>query len=108
VSFDPSFPYAGEDRDWCHRLGRAGFEIVRVRGAVVMHRHELTLRSFVRKHADYGEGSRRFRATSASGANSAGWYLALLRRGFRRGVGAGVLVGIAQVAGIYGAARARM
>ncbi len=108
VRFDPDYPLSGEDRDWCHRLVRAGFAIARAPEAAVLHRHDLTLRSFVRKHVNYGRGSQRFRARNEPTPNGARWYWALLRRGFRHGVAAGLLVGVAQAAGAYGAARERL
>ena len=105
VPFDPAFRRAGEDRDWCARLTDAGIAFTRVPEAVVLHRQDLTLRSFLRKHVGYGKGSAQFRAHNHRRRPGRAWYAKLLRRGFRHGVRAGTLVAVAQVAGAYGALR---
>lgn len=105
MPFDASFRCAGEDRDWCLRLAQAGIELRRVPGAIVLHRHQLTLHSFVRKHMIYGEGSAQFRRRHARALQPRAWYAKLLRRGFAHGLRTGALVAIAQAAGAFGAAR---
>lgn len=56
--FDESFPHAAaEDRDFCDRWRERGWRLVAAPGAVVRHRHRLTMASFVRQHAGYGRGA---------------------------------------------------
>ena len=105
IPFDETYPVGGEDRDWCHRVLAAGFTLEREPAALVLHRHQLTLGSFVRKHVGYGIGSQQFRNRNGVIRKRGGWYLSLMRRGFRYGVRPGMLVGVAQAAGLYGAAR---
>lgn len=105
VPFDDSYPLSGEDRDWCYRLATAGFAIDRIETAVVRHHHELTLRSFVRKHVGYGRGWRRFRRLHRVPLQRGRWYWELLRTGFAAGLATGALVVVAQLATVYGALR---
>jgi len=102
--FDDSFPAAaGEDREWSARLAAAGVKPERVPGAVAVHNIGGGLRTFAQRQFRYGRGSARFR-TSAGGRGPLAFYLGLLREGFSRGAGAGVLVAAAQVIGACGAA----
>ncbi len=56
--FDERFPLAaGEDRDLCDRWLRNGMRLVYTPDAVVRHAHPLSLRGFVRQHANYGRGA---------------------------------------------------
>lgn len=56
--FDESYPGAcGEDRDLCDRWQDAGWALNYAPGAVVNHRHELSLYRMVRQHWNYGSGS---------------------------------------------------
>ena len=48
---------AAEDRDFCARWVAGGRRIVFDRRIVVLHAHELNLRSFIRQHYHYGYGS---------------------------------------------------
>ena len=102
--FDDSFPAAaGEDREWSARLAAAGVEAEPVPDAVVAHHVGGGLRAFARRQFRYGRGSARFR-TGAGGRGPLAFYTGLLREGFARGAGAGVLVAAAQVIGACGAA----
>lgn len=56
---------AGEDRDLCDRLHRAGHRLRYAPRAVVAHHHSLGLVGFVRQHFDYGRGAHRFRSGRA-------------------------------------------
>lgn len=57
--FDPSFT-TSEDRDFCDRWIARGFRLEYVPEAIVMHRHNLTLRTFCRQQYAYGKGAFRF------------------------------------------------
>ncbi len=58
--FDPSFPFASEDRDWSDRCRHRGRALCYAGEALVFHANELGWRSFVRQHFRYGEGALRF------------------------------------------------
>jgi GT2 family glycosyltransferase len=88
--FDPGFPGAGgEDRDLCDRQRHAGGRLVVASAAVVSHRHDLGLRSFVRQQFAYGRGARRFHERRAARwghrarLEPPGFYVDLLRYPFR-------------------------
>jgi glycosyltransferase involved in cell wall biosynthesis len=103
--FDESFPdAAGEDREWCARLLEGGHVLVLESGARIIHRQQLTLGSFLRQQARYGRGAFRFRRSSGTvrAFESAGFYGALLREGFRQGAQVGLLLAAAQVATAVG------
>ncbi len=60
--FDESFPLAaGEDREFCARWTRHGLPIRLEAGALVRHRHCLTLGGFWKQQFGYGRGAYRFR-----------------------------------------------
>jgi GT2 family glycosyltransferase len=66
--FDPTFPFASEDRDWSDRCRRAGHPLVHAPDAVVVHAPDLSMGRFLRMHFRYGEGAYRFhRARAARG-----------------------------------------
>jgi len=67
--FSAAFPgAAAEDRDLCDRWLSRGGRMVYEAGAVVYHRHHLTLGGFWRQHAAYGRGAFTFhRARRARG-----------------------------------------
>ena len=99
VPFDESYrEAAAEDRDWCARLVASGHTLRPQPSAVVHHRAELTLASFLRRQVRYGRGAYRYRRTTHRRLEPGRFYLALLRRGFERGFGAGLLVSLAQLA----------
>jgi glycosyltransferase involved in cell wall biosynthesis len=81
--FDTRFPRAGgEDREFCHRWG--GGRATYVPDAVVDHAHDLTLRTFLRQHYNYGRGGSAFRrAQEEQGADVPlepfSFYLGLIR-----------------------------
>ena len=109
VRFDESYPdAAGEDRDWCTRLARAGYALVSVEAACVVHRQDVTLRSFLQRQVRYGGGAYRFRRREGRRAQlePPGFYVALLRDAFAQGVTVGLLVALAQVATAFGFMRA--
>jgi glycosyltransferase involved in cell wall biosynthesis len=99
VPFDESYRY-GEDRDWCARLLAAGYTLTVESSAAVVHCQELRLSSFLEQQFGYGRGAYRFRRRSSSfpRLEPPSFYAGLLRRGFSRGIGSGMLVGVAQAA----------
>ena len=60
--FNESFRFAHEDREFGARWAGHGLPSVWLPGAIVVHRHELTLRSFLRQQFRYGAGAIDFRA----------------------------------------------
>lgn len=106
VSFDEAYRYA-EDRDWCARVRAAGYSLEVDPGAIVVHRQELRLSSFLRQQFGYGRGAYRFRKhhSSFGSFEAPSFYAGLLRRGFEQGVVRGVLVGVAQAATAVGFVR---
>jgi len=105
LRFDESFPSAaGEDRDFSARAAARGATAVRVAGAVVVHRPELTASRFLRQQFGYGLGGARYRAgDSGRRLGPPSFYASLLRRGFAAGAAAGALVCAAQLATAAGA-----
>jgi len=60
--FDGAFPLAaGEDREFCDRWLRHGYQMIYAPEAIVYHAHGLTLRTFWHQHFSYGRGAWRFR-----------------------------------------------
>jgi GT2 family glycosyltransferase len=57
---------AAEDRDFCARWLAGGRRILYDQSIVVRHAHELTLRSFIRQHYNYGYGSFLFHRLQAT------------------------------------------
>ncbi|HEX7134201.1 MAG TPA: glycosyltransferase family 2 protein, partial [Iamia sp.] len=103
VPFDEDYPLAaGEDRDWCARLGAAGVALAWEPEAWVDHHQDLTLRTFWRQQARYGRGAHRFHR--GRGRQPARFYLDLVRSGFAEGPRAGALVLVAQLATASGLA----
>jgi glycosyltransferase involved in cell wall biosynthesis len=100
VPFDESYPTAaGEDREWCQRLLRSGRVLRYQPSAVLVHHHDLDMRSFLRKQLRYGRGAFRFRRLGPEprSIEQPWFYAGLLRRGFAEGPMAGTLVCIAQL-----------
>ena len=99
VRFDEAYRY-GEDRDWCARVLAAGYSLRVEPGALVVHRQNLQLSSFLRQQFGYGRGAYLFRRRhGAFGRFEApSFYTGLLGRGFEQGVLPGILVGVAQAA----------
>jgi glycosyltransferase involved in cell wall biosynthesis len=59
--FDPSFSLAAsEDREFCERWFRAGYQMTYVPEAVIYHAHLLRFRSFLKHHFKYGRGALHF------------------------------------------------
>jgi GT2 family glycosyltransferase len=55
--FDTSIPSAtAEDKEFCDRWRARGYEMASVPDAIVYHAHDLTLRSFLQQHYNYGRG----------------------------------------------------
>jgi glycosyltransferase involved in cell wall biosynthesis len=105
VPFEESYVNQGADRDWAVRLSARGHAIAFEPRAVVDHRQILDLRTFWKKHVDYGRGSARFRRRHGLGLERPPFYLELVRFAFRRGVGTGLLVCLAQLAAAVGAGK---
>jgi len=104
-----------EDREFCHRWRAAGGGMTYRPEIVVHHRHDLTLRSFIRQHVGYGRGGyaydrvRRNRGTGGLNQDI-GFHINIFRwlPELSRDVTAGrtfqrfFLVAITQVANLYG------
>jgi GT2 family glycosyltransferase len=111
VPFDESYPgAAAEDREWCTRLTAAGFVLRSAPAACVVHRQNLTLRSFLSQQVRYGQGAYRFRRRSRGRAHlePVGFYTALLRQAFAQSFAVGLLVSAAQGATALGFIRGWM
>jgi cellulose synthase/poly-beta-1,6-N-acetylglucosamine synthase-like glycosyltransferase len=97
--FDERFPMAaGEDREWCTRLVRAGGSLQYVPGAEVVHCQDLGWRTFWRQQVRYGRGARRYHRTAPAGRRrpSLRFYAELVRKGFAERPLVGGLVLVAQ------------
>lgn len=107
IPFAESFPAAaGEDRDWGERAAREGVAMRFVAGASVVHRSGMSVRAFLRQQYRYGRGAARYRSAGSNRRRgSVGFYLGLMRTGFRAGLVSGLLVGAAQLATILGVLR---
>ncbi len=62
---------AAEDRDFCSRWKASGRRIICDQSIIVFHGHELTLRSFMKQHYNYGCGSFLFHRLQADRAQQA-------------------------------------
>lgn len=88
--FDASFFMSAEDRDFCDRWLKAGYEIIYAPEVVIFHAHHLTLQSFYRQHFNYGRGAflfhrRNFRQFPVGkGGQPLRFYLKLLGYAFSR------------------------
>ena len=103
VPFDESYRQAAaEDRDWCTRFVQSGYGLRSQPSALVLHRPQLTLASFLRRQLRYGKGAYRYRTAAHRRLEPIGFYVALLRRAFARSFTVGVLVSVAQVATAVG------
>jgi glycosyltransferase involved in cell wall biosynthesis len=104
IPFDTSYRRAaGEDREWFARVAAAGYTLRSEPAAYVEHRQQLTLSTFLARQLRYGEAAYRFRGGRLG---RPGFYAALLRRAFARGLGVGALVTVAQMATAVGFTRA--
>ncbi|HKY65465.1 MAG TPA: glycosyltransferase family 2 protein, partial [Acidimicrobiales bacterium] len=111
LPFDEGFPLAaGEDREWCARLASSGGVLVFVAHAEVAHHQDLGWRGFWRQQQRYGRGAYAVHRSAPRGdrLQGPGFYLGLLRAGFRAGPVAGLLVIVAQAATAVGLARAAL
>jgi glycosyltransferase involved in cell wall biosynthesis len=100
VPFDERYPAAaGEDREWCERLLRAGHVLRYEPSAVLVHHDDSDLGSFLRKQLRYGRGAFRFRRLRPEprSLEHPWFYAQLVRRGFAEGPIAGTLVCLAQL-----------
>jgi glycosyltransferase involved in cell wall biosynthesis len=105
LPFDASFPFAaGEDRDWCARLARAGTALRFVPDAVVLHRPQGGISGLLRQQLRYGRGTVRFR-TAGDERRLAGpaFYRRLARDAARAGGAVAALTILAQAAVAAGA-----
>lgn len=107
LPFDESFPAAaGEDRDWGERAAREGVVLRYVSEASVVHRSGMGIRAFLGQQYRYGRGAARYRsAVPNRRRGSIGFYVGLIRAGFRAGVLGGLLVCAAQFATLLGVLR---
>ena len=99
IPFDEAYRY-GEDRDWCARVRAAGYTVRVQPNAVIAHRQELQLSSFLRQQFGYGRGAYLYRRRHATLGRfeAPSFYTGLLGRGFSHNIVTGVLVGVAQAA----------
>lgn len=107
VPFDERYPSAaGEDRDWCSRLGVRGIDIAFEPTAIVDHHQRLSAVGFWRQQVRYGRGARRWQLERSHGdrLQARSFYVDLVRRGFDGGVRVGALVLVAQLATAVGIA----
>lgn len=58
--FDFSFQTA-EDREFCDRWVQSGYRLIYAPDVLVYHYHELTIRTFLKQHFNYGRGALHFR-----------------------------------------------
>jgi GT2 family glycosyltransferase len=114
--FDSDFSRAaGEDRDLCDRWAASGRPLRQALDAVVVHQHNLGLRSFWHQHHNYGQGAYVFHRNRAKRANHRlkvappSFYATLLACPFRRSnrrratlVGLLALTQVANAAGFAG------
>jgi GT2 family glycosyltransferase len=108
LPFDEGSPVpAGEDREWSARLRAAGRRIAFVPDAVVRHEPALDLRGFWAQHVRYGRGAAWLRRKRGPGRQPLGFYVALVRRGFRSGLRDGLLLCLAELATAVGYLRER-
>jgi GT2 family glycosyltransferase len=109
LRFDESFPAAaGEDRDWAERAAALGAAPSFVPGAVVVHGSGLSARAFLRQQYRYGKGAAGYRRVgSGRKIGSVGFYVGLVRAGFKAGIAPGSLVCAAQAATLAGVLSAR-
>lgn len=63
--FDERFRVS-EDRELCDRWRFRGWHLAYEPGAIVIHRHALTIRSFWRQHLQYGRGAAQFHDVCAA------------------------------------------
>jgi glycosyltransferase involved in cell wall biosynthesis len=106
VPFDESYPHAAaEDREWCTRLVASRRTLEIEPSARLLHRPSLTLVTFLRRQMRYGRGAYRYRHNVRRPLEPTGFYVALVQRGFRRGLIVGVLVVLSQLATALGWAR---
>jgi glycosyltransferase involved in cell wall biosynthesis len=107
IPFDERYRGSHEERDWCDRVCEAGYGLVWHPEAVVVHRQQLTWRTFLRKHVHYGRGAFTYRRLAAERhpMQPARFFGELIVAGFRRSPAIGLLVGVAQFASIVGFAR---
>lgn len=99
--FDAGYPRAAaEDRELCRRWRHHGYQMTYAPEALVSHAHDLTWRTFLGQHFQYGRGARRFHRRRAQQGGRpikvepAAFYFNLLRYRFGRGqsVNAWILV----------------
>jgi len=99
IPFDSTFPEAaGEDRDWCVRVARAGATFVREPAAIVEHRADPGARAFFRQQMRYGRAVHILRRRGTHIPVSAGGHLRALTAGFREGTPVGLAMMAAQAA----------
>ena len=91
--FNQSFHFpAAEDREFCHRCLKEGFELVYEPKAVVLHKHELTPAGFICQHFSYGRGAYNFHQYTTSDGRGKipleplSFYRGLVEHPLRKGV----------------------
>lgn len=114
--FSADFPVASEDRDLSLRWKAWGGSLVYCEQATVEHAHRLNLRSFWKQHANYGRGARDLhramddRADPRPKLESVRFYTGMLLYPLRRPgkwrLAQSFLIGLSQVAMVWGYLRA--
>ena len=112
--FDTTFPLAaGEDREFCARWRRQGRNLAYIPEAIVLHAHNLSFRSFIRQHFNYGQGAYYYHKIQAEAAGQSihvepvSFYWRLLRYAWYKKVQSGqfwisALMALSQVANAVG------
>lgn len=114
--FSDAFPVASEDRDLSLRWRAWGGTLTYTEDAVVEHAHDLSMVSFWRQHASYGRGARDLhramdqRRDARPKLESARFYCGMLLYPLRRPghyrLVQSALIGLSQVAMVFGYLRA--
>jgi glycosyltransferase involved in cell wall biosynthesis len=109
VPFDERYAAAaGEDREWCAQLARRGIALTHAPDALVLHDLRGSLRTFLARQLRYGRASYVYhrRAGRPRPLEPPRFYARLLLDAWRHGLGATVLVVLAQLAVALGFASA--
>ncbi|HEY4281695.1 MAG TPA: glycosyltransferase [Chthoniobacterales bacterium] len=73
AGFDEAWPLAAaEDREFCYRWLKRGWEMAYAPEAIVYHHHALSLRSFCSLHFKYGRGAYHYHQLRAGGPGQGG------------------------------------
>ncbi len=104
---------SAEDRDFCERIGQAGYSSIFTQSALVYHYHQLNLPQFLKLHYGYGGGNyffhlyRKVRGWGNYRLEPINFYTGMLRYPFRgekgwRAARLSLLLGLSQASNISG------